>query len=202
MKQEVKFIFDLDGTVTKQETLPIIAEHFKKQEEINELTKQTVRGNVPFIESFIKRIYILGKFPVDEINTILGDVELYDQVVDFISNHKEDCIIATGNLKCWTRNISGKIGCEFYGSVCDVENNEVSKLTKILRKERVVEKYKNEGFIVVFVGDGNNDLEGMRLADVSIATGLTHEPAASVLSIADYVVYTEEALCRILNQLC
>lgn len=34
MKQEVKFIFDLDGTVTKQETLPIIAEHLKSRKKL------------------------------------------------------------------------------------------------------------------------------------------------------------------------
>ena len=56
--RNIKFIFDLDGTVTSQETLPVIASYFGIQEEISELTKQTVRGNVPFMESFIKRVHI------------------------------------------------------------------------------------------------------------------------------------------------
>ena len=54
---------------------------------------------------------------------------------------------------------------------------------------------------MVYVGDGNNDLEAMRLADIAIANGITHDPAVSILGVADYVVYTEEALCRQLNQL-
>ena len=41
----------------------------------------------------------------------------------------------------------------------------------------------------------------MRLADVSIASGLTHMPANGVLSVADYLVLNEEGLCRQLNQL-
>ena len=64
-----------------------------------------------------------------------------------------------------------------------------------------MERYKSEGEKVVFIGDGNNDVEAMRLADVSIASGLTHMPAKSVLSVADYVVFNEEGLCRQLNQL-
>ena len=37
-----KFIFDLDGTITKEETLPLIARHFKVEEKIEELTRATV----------------------------------------------------------------------------------------------------------------------------------------------------------------
>lgn len=196
-----KFIFDLDGTVTKQETLPLISKHFNIQEEIDNLTKETIQGNIPFIESFIRRVYILGKLPVNEVANLLEKVELYPQVIDFISEHKEDCIIATGNLECWIGKLAKRIGCCFYNSDGIIENNSVTKLTHILRKEKIVERFQTEGEKVVFIGDGNNDVEAMRLADVSIASGLTHMPAKSVLSITDYLVFTEDALCRQLNQL-
>lgn len=58
----MKFLFDLDGTVTSKETLPIIAEHFGVQDQIAELTHHIVQGNVPFVESFIRRVNILGRF--------------------------------------------------------------------------------------------------------------------------------------------
>ena len=57
MKEEAtQFIFDLDGTITQEETLPLIAEHFGVTAEIEALTEKTVRGNIPFVESFIRRI--------------------------------------------------------------------------------------------------------------------------------------------------
>ena len=65
-----KFIFDLDGTITKEETLPVIAKYFSIEEEVEELTKQTVMGHVPFVESFIQRVSILGKLPIDEIDAL------------------------------------------------------------------------------------------------------------------------------------
>lgn len=196
-----KFIFDLDGTVTKQETLPLISKHFKIQEEIDNLTKETIQGNIPFVESFIRRVYILGKLPIDEVSDLLEHVDVYENVVDFISEHKEDCVIATGNLECWVNKLARKVGCCCYCSDGQIADNQVKKLTRILRKENLVERYKSEGEKVVFIGDGNNDVEAMRAADVSIASGLTHMPATSVLSIADYLVFNEEALCRQLNQL-
>lgn len=196
-----KFIFDLDGTVTKQETLPLISKHFKIQEEIDNLTKETIQGNIPFVESFIRRVYILGKLPINEVSDLLAKVELYKNVANFISQNSENCIIATGNLECWIDKLASKIGCCCYCSDGLIENNQVVKLTRILRKENLVERYKSEGEKVVFIGDGNNDVEAMRAADISIASGLTHLPAKGVLSIADYLVFNEEALCRQLNQL-
>ena len=52
----MKFLFDLDGTVTSKETLPIIAEHFGVQDQIAELTHHTVQGNVPFVASCIRNL--------------------------------------------------------------------------------------------------------------------------------------------------
>ncbi len=197
----IKFIFDLDGTVTSQETLPLIAEFFGVQEEIKELTKATIAGNVPFIESFIRRVHILGKLPVDKVADLLGTVSLYSKVVDFIHAHEDDCIIATGNLDCWVARLAERVSSRFYCSSGLLEDGRVAKLTSILKKEKVVAYYKNMGATTVFIGDGNNDIEAMRLADISIATGLTHWPAPGVLSIADYLVFSEDALCRQLNQL-
>lgn len=197
----VKFIFDLDGTLTKEETLPIISEHFSLKEKIAELTVQTVQGNIPFVESFIRRVSILGKNSVSETSSLLADVELHEKVHEFIQKNPHNCIIATGNLLCWVDRLIQKIGCKAYYSEALVENDRVKKISSILKKEAVVNYYKKQGDFVVFIGDGNNDMEAMREADIAIATGLIHAPANSVLSVADYVVYHEGALCRLLNQL-
>lgn len=196
-----KFIFDLDGTVTKQETLPIISKYFGIEAEIDKLTEETVKGNIPFIESFIRRVYILGQLPINEVSDLLETVDIYRKVGSFILQHNENYIIATGNLECWVDKLAKKVGCCCYCSDGIIEDNKVVKLTRILRKENLVERFKSEGEKVVFIGDGNNDVEAMRLADISIASGLTHMPAKGVLSIADYLVFSEEALCRQLNQL-
>jgi HAD superfamily phosphoserine phosphatase-like hydrolase len=196
-----KFIFDLDGTVTSEETLPLIAKHFNVTEEIDRLTEETMYGNTPFIESFIKRVNILGKLPIDEISDLLSKVSVYPKVIEFIKENKNNCVVATGNLGFWIDKLMMKVGCIHYNSDGDVENNNVTKLTYILKKENVVNMYKNNGVKVVFIGDGNNDFEAMRNADISIASGLTHRPAKSILSVTNYLVFSEEALCRLLKQL-
>lgn len=198
----MKFLFDLDGTVTSEETLPIIANHFNCVEQISELTAKTVQGNVPFIESFIRRVNILGAYSVSETTRLLSEVPLYPTIAKFIEEHKEDCVIVTGNLTCWCEGLFKKIGCQCYGSEALCEDDKVVKLKTILRKEQIVDQYKALGETVIFIGDGNNDLEAMRHANVSIATGLTHNPAQSLMSICDYVIFNEQALVRQMRQLC
>jgi HAD superfamily phosphoserine phosphatase-like hydrolase len=200
--RQIKFIFDLDGTITSKETLPIIAAYFGVAQEMSRLTEETVRGNVPFIESFIRRVHVLGKLPVSQVDSLLGRVPLYSLVVEFIQRHQSQCVIATGNLRAWISKLVSSIGCECHCSDALVKDDQVIKLTHILQKENVVERYQSDGYTVVFIGEGNNDMEAMRVADISIASGLTHQPAQSVLTISDYLVYSEEALCRMLNQLC
>jgi len=197
----VKFIFDLDGTITKAETLPVIAEHFNIHSKIEELTKETIAGNIPFVESFIRRVHMLSDLPVNEVSELLSSVELFPKLHAFMQEHKENCIIATGNLWCWVDKLCEKIGCKTYSSTALVENNTVVKISEIIKKDSIVTKYKNEGHKVVFIGDGNNDMEAMRQADISIASGLLHYPANSILTVADYVIFSEEALCRLLRQL-
>lgn len=198
----MKFLFDLDGTVTSEETLPIIANHFNCVEQISELTAKTVQGNVPFIESFIRRVNILGAYSVSETTRLLSEVPLYPTIAKFIEEHKEDCVIVTGNLTCWCEGLFKKIGCQCYGSEALCEDDKVVKLKTILRKEQIVDQYKALGETVIFIGDGNNDLEAMRHANVSIATGLTHNPAQSLMPICDYVIFNEQALVRQMRQLC
>ena len=197
----MKFLFDLDGTLTQKETLPIIASLCNKEEQINDLTRQTIQGNVPFVESFIKRVNILGSHSYKDIQNTLEKVELFERVCEFIRENKDDCIVVTGNLDVWVEKIIARIGCSFISSQAVVTDGKVQKINTIVRKEEVVRELQRKGHEVIFIGDGNNDAEAMRCADVSIASGLIHEPAMSVMSVANYAVYSEKALVRILNQI-
>lgn len=197
----MKFIFDLDGTISQSETLPIMAARFGIQDKIDALTEETIRGNVPFIESFIRRVGILGQYPVSEMNRLLTDVPLFAGVVEFIRQNSADCVIATGNLRPWIEGLCSKIDCRVCCSEAVITDDKVTKLTSILRKEDVVREFQAAGETVVFIGDGNNDAEAMRQADISVATGLVHWPARSVLDVADFAVFDESALLRLLNQL-
>jgi HAD superfamily phosphoserine phosphatase-like hydrolase len=197
----MKFIFDLDGTLTLCETLPVIARAFHMEEEITALTAQTIRGEVPFMEGFIRRVNLLAHLDVSAVATILERVDLNELLVDFIAQNTSDCLVATGNFEGWIELLCKKIPCETVSSQGNVDAEGRVRLTKILKKEALVKAYQARGEKVVFIGDGNNDAEAMRLADISIACGIVHKPAPSVMQVVDYAVFDTGALLRLLRQI-
>lgn len=197
----MKFVFDLDGTVTRSETLPIMARHCGLEAQINELTAKTVQGNIPFIESFIQRVGILGQHSVTAMSDVLAGVELFPEVVRFIDEHAEDCVIATGNLDVWVDKLCSRFKCRVCTSDAVIRDDLVVKLRTILKKEDIVRELQAQGETVVFIGDGNNDAEAMRIADFAVASGLVHWPARSVMDVSDFAVFDERALVRLLRRM-
>lgn len=201
INKNIIFLFDLDGTLTSKETLPIIAKHFNINDEISNLTKQTLKGDIPFSESFTRRVDILGKYSVSDINELLSKTPLLENVFKFIQENKANCIVVTGNFNEWIEKLCNKIGCEYFASRGIVENDKIVKLTNILEKDKIVKMFKKKGKKVVYVGDSNNDVFAMEESDISIASGIVHRPTKSVLEVVDYCVFSEMALVRLLKQI-
>lgn len=199
----IKFLFDLDGCVTKCETLPLIANHFGLEKELEILTEKTTSGNIPFIESFIKRVFMLKDINVKEIAQLLETVELFPIVSNFIYENKDNCAIVSGNLDCYINKlIANRLwNVDVFCSHAVLRDDKVEKINDIIKKDVIVNYFKEKKYKTIFVGDGNNDAAAMRLADVKIACGLVHQPANSVLEVCDYVVYDEETLCNLLRLL-
>lgn len=53
------YCFDLDGTLTRQELLPLIASSVGLEDEIEVLTQATIDGFLPFDKSFKLRVRLL-----------------------------------------------------------------------------------------------------------------------------------------------
>lgn len=196
----VRFLFDLDGTVTARETLPMIAERYGLMDEVEDLTRLAVMGGIPFGESFARRVAVLGRLPVDQVRALVARVPLHELVVDFITTHHESCAIVTSNLDCWCSGLIGRLGCRAHCSEALVSHNRVEAIAHILNKEDVIEAYQSAGDTVVFVGDGHNDRAAMSRADLAVAVGLLPgTPAASLTAVASHVFHDEAALCRLLE---
>ena len=195
------FLFDLDGTLTVSETLPTIARHFSVGKDVETMTNEAVSGAVPFAESFARRVGMLGHLSVERVSELLAGVRLFDGPVAFIRRNTDKCFVVSSNLDCWCRSLAGRIGCEGFYSEAKVENDSVADITSILCKEDVVAGFRQSGEKVVFIGDGDNDFEAMREADIAIVCAMTHTPTPRLRSVADYVVDSETELCDILERL-
>lgn len=197
VKPPTTFLFDLDGTLTKQEMLPAIAAALSIEEEIAELTQKTIAGAVPYHESLQHRVRLLSQAPNQLIQEVIRSVPLHEELYAFIREFRDYCYIVTANLDVWVKDYLNDLGLLSYTSIASVRGSHVLSLDVILDKRQIAINYPN----CIAVGDGHNDTGMLEEAAVGIACGLVHEPAPSLFDVASHVVYQESTLCRLLRQL-
>jgi phosphoserine phosphatase len=196
------FCFDLDGTVTKAEVLPIIASEVGLSEEIRFLTDMTIKGQVPFEMSFRLRCALLSRIAVSEVADIVSKVPVEEETVRFLASNSRRSFIVTGNLDVWVKKLIDQIGCGFFSSQAEVlPNGTLGRLTKILRKSEAVRLIRSRFDRVVCIGEGFNDLPMFEEADIGIAYAGVHPPARELIDNSDYVTGNAGALCRLLGTL-
>lgn len=194
------FLFDLDSTVTRQEILPTIAGQTGVYEQMKELTESSMRGEVPFKQSFLQRVGLLKAVPVPQIREIVSNIELNEPLVDFIQANKSRSYIVTGNLDVWIEGLIEKLGMEknVFCSKALLDGDYIEDVFNIVDKDAVIRQMV---LPFVAVGDGNNDAEMIEAAEVGIGYGGVRPVAASVLECATHVVYQEDKLVDFLNKL-
>lgn len=195
------FCFDLDGTLTREELLPLIATSVDLEDEISVLTKATMDGFLPFDKSFKLRIRLLRDAPLAAIHQQIEQVECDPDIIRFISERREDCYVITGNLDIWVQPLLDRLGVSFFSSTARVENGTLAGVEKVLHKADAVLALRQHYDRVITIGEGMNDVPMFEQADWRIAYGGIHEPNEALRSLSDFVVYDGEALCRLLNTL-
>lgn len=194
------FLFDLDSTITRQEILPTIAKKVGVYEQMSALTESSMRGEVPFKQSFLQRVELLKKIPVSQVQNIVTHIELNEKLVEFIKAYKNRCYIVTGNLDVWIDGLIEKLGMgkNIFCSKALVEDDYIQDVFNIVDKDAVIRQMV---LPFVAVGDGNNDAEMIEAAEVGIGYGGVRSVALSVLECATHVVYQEDKLVDFLNKL-
>lgn len=195
------FAFDLDGTITREEILPLIAAELGLEREMRVLTDLTLTGAIDFEDSFRLRCAVLRSVPVAHVRQIVAQVQLAAALEDFIVENADRCFVVTGNLDVWVAPIVERLGCEAFTSVGRCVDGRLVEVAHVLTKDRAVAELRTRFDRVVAVGDSVNDLPMFELADLRVAYGGVHDPAATLYEVADYVAYEEGTLCRLLSTL-
>lgn len=198
--KDVKFLFDLDSTITAEEILPKISIEVGKLEEMKELTEATMLGEIPFIESFTKRVKILSEISVTKVQKIVENILLNEKLVEFIKKHKEKCYIVTGNLDVWIEKLLEKLNMKdhCFCSHALVDNDKIVTIKDIVDKKSVCEQFLPN---FVAIGDGNNDAEMIAMAKIGVGCGLVREIAPAVKACCTFAIYEENKLVEFLTKL-
>lgn len=142
----------------------------------SEKFEQIVIGNMKLMEDFKiefdKQFFVDKKFMETVIfvardNLFLGYVTIFDE----IKKEATDTIKQLKNMNIKTVMITGdnKNVADFVAK--KVEIDEVYAEILPIDKALIVEKYKKDGSVLMFVGDGINDAPALVSADVGLAVG-------------------------------
>lgn len=192
------FLFDLDGTISRQEILPEIARAIGIEDEMAALTRRTMQGSLPFESSLRRRVELLREVPVSEVRAIVAGIELDPHICAFIAEHRDRCTIVTGNLDVWIGDLVERLGVPVRCSSAAVRDDRIVALTHVLDKADVVGDFAGT---LCHVGDGANDVGLMEAAEFGVAYGGVHTPADALLSVATHAAYDPRTLCRLLRGL-
>lgn len=190
---EYVFLFDLDSTITKREVLPEISRRINKLEEMRKLTEATMRGELPFRTSFLRRVAILSDISVREVNHIVADIPLNECISEFIKQNRERSYVVTGNLDIWISGLLERLGMSnhCYCSKADVLDDRVEKVVSVVDKELMVKQFVQP---MVAVGDGDNDAGMCKMADIGIGFGGVRDIAPALMRSIDFAFF-DDARC-------
>ncbi len=194
------FAFDLDGTITQRELLPRIARLAGLEKEMEELTRLTLSGSLEFSESFRKRFAMLRHIPLRRIRESVASVPLDPDIEAFISEHRRECVIVTGNLDLWVAPLLKRLGCRYFSSRSRLLDGELFLLS-VLDKATAAKQLCNEGKRVIAIGESMNDVPLFRTADMGIAFAGVHAPVPELLRLAAAFAPDGKSLRRLLESL-
>lgn len=197
MTKPVVFI-DLDGTLTCTELLPAIAHRVGLSEDMATLTTATLAGEIPFEESFRRRVDMLAAVPVEEVHAEILAAPLFEDLMALLLEHRDRVVVVTGNLDVWVQPFLARHGLRGLCSEADVADGAVVGVASVLDKSAAFDRFPAE--FTIAIGDGANDAPMVQRAQVGVAWCGVHRAARPLLEVADYAFAREETLCRFLRQ--
>lgn len=194
------FLFDLDSTITKCEILPTISQTINKQSEMRDLTEATMRGDMCFRTSFLRRVDILKEVPVSQVRNAVRNIPLNENITQFVRKHNDRCYVVTGNLDVWICDLMNDLGLldHVFCSKASVADDKISKVISVVDKELIAQQFVQP---FVAVGDGDNDAGMAKYANIAIGFGGVRNIAPSLLRNIDFALYDDKCCADFLRGL-
>ncbi len=203
-------VFDMDSTIVDTEVVVELAKAANAEEEVEELTKKAMDGEIDFKEALRQRVKLLEGLPVDVLEKIYSDINLTEGAKDLIETLKDSgykVALVSGGFTYFTENLKRELGLDYaFGNELEIKDGKLTgeikgRIIDSREKARIIDELALEEGMdkenVVAVGDGAND----RIMIENAGLGIAFNAKQALKEVADGVISKDNfiALASVLN---
>jgi phosphoserine phosphatase len=174
---------DMDSTLLAIESIDEIADMNNIKPQVAVITQQTMRGEISFEESLIRRTSLLQGLHLDALQKVYDErVRLNPGAEKMLQQVKKSglkTMVISGGFTFFTERIKTKLGFDYAAAnVLGIEDDwltgkVIGEIIGRQGKAQLLNQVRNELGIqreqIIAIGDGANDLDMMTEAGISIA---------------------------------
>ena len=175
-------VMDVDGTLIAEEVIDLLGREAGCEEEISQITRQAMRGELDFERSLRERVALLKGLPISVFDTVFKSIHLSQNAQEFISILQKDGILVglvSGGFTPIVERLAKSLGISYFSAnqleVKDgfLTGRLVGEIVTAQVKQATLEKWRKELKLpkerTIAIGDGANDLLMLKSAGIGIA---------------------------------
>ena len=175
-------VMDVDGTLIAEEVIDLLGREAGCEEEISQITSQTMRGELDFERSLRARVALLEGLPISIFDTVFKSIHLSKNAQEFISILQKKGILVglvSGGFAPIVERLAKPLGISYFSAnqleVKDgyLTGQLVGEIVTGQVKKATLEKWRTELGLpkerTIAIGDGANDLLMLKSAGHGIA---------------------------------
>ena len=195
-RQKKLLIADMDSTIVRGETLNDMAEQAGVGDQVADITRRAMNGEIDFEGALNERVRLLKGFPVASVKEAVENTELNpgaEQFVRVMRQKKAFCVLVSGGFTHFTEDIANRVGFHAqHGNTLAVEGEALTGhvIRPILDKQsklQFLEHYVDDLSVNIedclAIGDGANDLAMLTKAGL----GIGYKPKPIVVESVDNI---------------
>ena len=174
--------FDMDSTLIQNEVINDLAKRRGKQEEMQDITEKTMRGEINFEQSLRQRTAMLKGLPQKDMQEVSEQLELTpgcSELIRVLKHLGYKTALISGGFSFFTEKLKDSLGLDYhFANTLEMVEEKISGrlIGPLVNSEQKAELLKNiarrENISLrqtVAIGDGANDIPMLNTAGLGIA---------------------------------